>query len=78
MLGVFRVGFLEVGLWRSHLWWSRVEVRLAKSDRRGMVAISGYFWVRFLGSWVCDGVVWWFAAVCLWVSGMVCSKEIGL
>ena len=55
-----------------------MEVRLAKLDRRGMVAISGYFWVRFLGSWVCGGVVWWFAAVCLWVSGVVCSGEIGL
>ena len=78
LLGVCRVGFLEVGLWRSRLWWSRMEVRLAKSNRRGMVAIFGYFWVRFLGSWVCGGVVWWFAAVCSWVSGMVCSKEISL
>ena len=41
-----------------------VEVRLGKSDRRGMVAISRYFWVHFLGSWVCGGVVWWFAAAC--------------
>ena len=78
LLGVSRVGFLEVGLWRSCFWWSGMEVRLAKLDRRGMVAISRYFWVRFLGSWVCSGVLWWFAAACSWVSGMVCSKEISL
>ena len=33
-----------------------MEVRLGKSDRRGMVVISGYFWVCFLGSWVCGSV----------------------
>ena len=55
-----------------------MEVRLGKSDRRGMVVISGYFWVHFLGSWVCGGVVWWFVAACSWVSGVVCSGEIGL
>ena len=55
-----------------------VEVRLGKSDRRGMVAISRYFWVRFLGSWVCYIVVWWSAAMCSWVFGVVCNGEIGL
>ena len=55
-----------------------VEVRLGKLDRRGMVAISGYFWVCFLGSWVCGSVVWWFAVACSWVSGVVCSDEINL
>ena len=55
-----------------------VEVRLGKSDRRGMVAISGYFWVRFLGSWVCSSVVWWFAVAYSWVFGVVCSCEIEL
>ena len=55
-----------------------MEVRLGKSDRRGMVVIFGYFWVHFLGSWVCGGVVWWFVAACSWVSGVVCSGEIGL
>ena len=57
---------------------SGMEVRLGKSDRRGMVAISRYFWVRFLGSWVCYIVVWWFAAMCSWVFGVVCNGEIGL
>ena len=57
---------------------SGVEVRLGKLDRRGMVAIFGYFWVCFLGSWVCGGVVWWFAVACSWVSSVVCSGEISL
>ena len=39
---------------------------------------GGDFWVHFLGSWVCGGVVWWFVAACSWVSGVVCSGEIGL
>ena len=57
---------------------SGMEVRLGKSNQRGMVAISGYFWVHFMGSWVCGGVVWWFAVACSWVSGVVCSGKINL
>ena len=57
---------------------SDVKVRLGKSNRRGMVAISGYILVHFLGSWICSGVIWWFAAACSWVSGVVCSGDIGL
>ena len=57
---------------------SDIEVRLGNSDRRGMVAIFAYFWVHFLSSWVCSGMVWWFVAACSWVSGMVCSGEISL
>ena len=46
---------------------SDMEVRLGKSDRRGMVAISGYiFWVRK------------YVTACSWVSNMVCSGKIGL
>ena len=37
---------------------SNMEVRLGNSDQRGMVAIFVDFWVHFLGSWVCSGVVW--------------------
>ena len=39
---------------------------------------GGDFWVRFLGSWVCGGVVWWSASACSWVSGVICNNEISL
>ena len=35
---------------------SGLEVRLGKQRLAWFVAISRYFWVRFLGSWVCGGV----------------------
>ena len=54
------------------------EVRLGKSRSAWFAAISGHFWVHFLGSWVCDGVVWWFAMMYSWVFGVVCSGKIGL
>ena len=56
LLGVSRVGFLEVGLWRSCFWWSGMEVRLAKLDRRGMVAFSRFMCMWWCGMVVCSGV----------------------